>query len=420
MNNQGTKPGYVIEDSFIKKSIPKIETIHDVYPKACLKKKFKIRCASFKDHLCLGRHKDANQIGNSEASYIVTKNYRVTYTYTIGNSKEGNPGEVTVPALMCTDLATIPRLLRFLLGIGRVGPHLEAVIVHDFLYIAWQLFAYEGADCKQHAKKEYKAFADNLFYCLLETSGVDPVKRRLMYRGVNSSIAWWYFEGKDKNISILDDENPCPCPLEILAEQGNPYAQNDLGVMYEGGERVTQDYEKAVFWYQRAAEQGYDVAQSNLGNMYDRGDGVAQDYQKAAEWYQRAAEQGYAQAQYNLGWLYYYGEGVPQDYQKAAEWYQKAAGQDHHIAQARLGVMFAKGYGVRQDDEKAMEWYQKSEEQIKKDAERGDDYAQYTLGWLYAQGGGVNPSMKEALKWLKKSADQDNPYAQKLLAELGE
>ena len=70
--------------------------------------------------------------------------------------------------------------------------------------------------------------------------------------------------------------------LEILAEQGNPYAQNDLGVMYEGGERVAQDYEKAVFWYQRAAEQGYDVAQSNLGNMYDRGDGVAQDYEEAA------------------------------------------------------------------------------------------------------------------------------------------
>ena len=92
--------------------------------------------------------------------------------------------------------------------------------------------------------------------------------------------------------------------LEILAEQGNPYAQNDLGVMYEGGERVAQDYEKAVFWYQRAAEQGYDVAQSNLGNMYDRGDGVAQDYEEAVFWWRKAAEQGYAQAQYNLGVMY--------------------------------------------------------------------------------------------------------------------
>ena len=217
MNNQGTKPGDVIENSFIKKSIPKIETIHDVYPDDCLNETFEIQEAFFVDHLCLGRNKDANRIGNPEALYIVTKNYTVTYDYIVdrgdGKGKVAEKGkEVTVPALMCTDLATIPRLFRFLLGIGRVGPHLEAVIVHDFLYIAWQLFAHKDTNYKQHARKAYKAFADNLFYYLLEASGVDPVKKRLMYRGVNSSVAWWYFEGRDNNISILERDNPCPCP----------------------------------------------------------------------------------------------------------------------------------------------------------------------------------------------------------------
>jgi uncharacterized protein len=41
-------------------------------------------------------------------------------------------------------------------------------------------------------------------------------------------------------------------------------------------------------------------AQSPIGNLYDEGNGVAQDYQKAMEWYLKAADQGNASAQNNL------------------------------------------------------------------------------------------------------------------------
>ena len=51
----------------------------------------------------------------------------------------------------------------------------------------------------------------------------------------------------------------------------------------------------------RIAEQGYVPAQYILGMMYDNGQGVRQDYAEAVKWYRKAAEQGYAQAQYNLG-----------------------------------------------------------------------------------------------------------------------
>ena len=217
MNNQGTKPGDVIGNSFIKKSIPKIKTIHDVYPKDCLNGTFEIQQASFVDHLCLGRHKDAKLRDNSEALYIVTKNYRVTYDYTVdrndGKGEVREKGKVTVPALMCTDLATIPfAVVRWALDVGRVGPHLEATIVHDFLYIAWQLF--HGAN-DQHAKSEYKAFADDLCYYLLKASGIGWIKRQALYIGMDNFIArWWYFEEREeeKEISIPEDEDPCPCP----------------------------------------------------------------------------------------------------------------------------------------------------------------------------------------------------------------
>jgi TPR repeat protein len=58
------------------------------------------------------------------------------------------------------------------------------------------------------------------------------------------------------------------------------------------GERVNQDYTKAVEWYLKSAEQGDSVAQCNLGDCYYNGEGVNQDYTKAVEWYFKSAEQG--------------------------------------------------------------------------------------------------------------------------------
>ncbi len=50
-----------------------------------------------------------------------------------------------------------------------------------------------------------------------------------------------------------------------LAEQGNAYAQYNLGIMYEIGQGVPQDYAEAVKWYRLAAEQGDAYAQTILG-----------------------------------------------------------------------------------------------------------------------------------------------------------
>ena len=55
---------------------------------------------------------------------------------------------------------------------------------------------------------------------------------------------------------------------------------------------MTQDYTEAVRWYRKAADQGNAFAQNNLGVMYDNGNGVAQDYVQAHMWYNLAAEQG--------------------------------------------------------------------------------------------------------------------------------
>ena len=82
------------------------------------------------------------------------------------------------------------------------------------------------------------------------------------------------------------------------------------------------------------AKNGDVLAQYNLGWMYDNGEGVVQNYEKAFEWYSKAANQGNAQAQYNLGSLYQNGQGIGKDDKKALEWYRKATNNGH--SQAKL------------------------------------------------------------------------------------
>ena len=59
-----------------------------------------------------------------------------------------------------------------------------------------------------------------------------------------------------------------------LAEQGDALAQFNMGVMYEQGKGVPQDYQEAGRWFRLAAEQGDALAQAVLGLMYDLGQGV--------------------------------------------------------------------------------------------------------------------------------------------------
>src|SRR5437773_3207039 len=100
---------------------------------------------------------------------------------------------------------------------------------------------------------------------------------------------------------------PASPPIDISAEdlhkqaaQGNAWAQHNLGVLYDNGRGVLQDYVKARGWYEKAAAQGNAWAQHNLGVLYDNGRRGPQDYVKAQAWYEKAAGQGKTCAQHNV------------------------------------------------------------------------------------------------------------------------
>jgi TPR repeat protein len=91
-----------------------------------------------------------------------------------------------------------------------------------------------------------------------------------------------------------------------------------------------------------AAEQGNAEEQASLGVMYEFGIGVIQDYAEAVRWYHLAAEQGLAFAQGNLGIMYYNGKGVPQDYVMAHMWANLAAAQGNTLASKNRGITASK------------------------------------------------------------------------------
>ncbi len=112
--------------------------------------------------------------------------------------------------------------------------------------------------------------------------------------------------------------------IKKSAEQGNAYAQYNLGVMYHEGEGTLKNYKKALYWHKKSAEQGNAYAQYSLGEMYHKGEGTLKNYKKALYWLQKSAEQGISEAQFNLAIMYYDGNGVLKNYKKSAYWMRKA------------------------------------------------------------------------------------------------
>ena len=105
------------------------------------------------------------------------------------------------------------------------------------------------------------------------------------------------------------------------------YSSIGLSADFQKGLAAFQkgDFATALIEWKTLAEQGHAKAQYNLGVMYDNGEGVVQDYKTAAKWYTLAAEQGNASAQYSLGVMYGNGNGVIQDNIYAHMWWNISA-----------------------------------------------------------------------------------------------
>ena len=180
--------------------------------------------------------------------------------------------------------------------------------------------------------------------------------------------------------------------------------ENLIGWYYlnlNGEFNITQDYTKALYWFEKSAEANNNEALNSLGMMYHLGLGVTKDLNKAEKYYIKANEQNNKDSKFNLAELYKSSvfEGSP-DYEKARSWYllgiqdnpsrayeglskiaieqknfeeafiysKKAAELGNTEAEYNLGVFFEQGVYVKKDIEKAVYWYRKAAKKGHKDA----------------------------------------------------
>lgn len=145
--------------------------------------------------------------------------------------------------------------------------------------------------------------------------------------------------------------------LMPLAQQGSPSAQYHIGLLYQQGKGVKQDYKEAITWFERAAAKNEDRASYSLAQTYAMGLGVAVDYKKAADIFSKLAEKNDTDAQRQMGYMYYAGLGVEQNFEKSVYWYRKSAEGGDDLAQSKLGTAYVIGKGVKEDWVHAMMWF---------------------------------------------------------------
>lgn len=256
--------------------------------------------------------------------------------------------------------------------------------------------------------------------------------------------------------------------IRKAAIKNSSYAQNVLGQLYEKGQNVEKNIEKARLWYTKSAMQGNPYAAIALASLECSGESKDKEWYKKIVWYTKAAELGqHTEALYELGYYFNLGLDIEEDNLIAAklfsmckgsedadsdlsdlylssfedeeipdvseyltkanvqyniahllmseskseyddslafDWYLKAAEQGHTEAEEELGRCYAEGIGTEQDYSKAAMWYQKS-------ADHGNENVDYELARMYEKGLGVDQNYKKAAALYKKAVESGSDDA---------
>ncbi|CAM4393653.1 MAG: hypothetical protein LEGION0398_MBIBDBAK_01169 [Legionellaceae bacterium] len=200
--------------------------------------------------------------------------------------------------------------------------------------------------------------------------------------------------------------------FKLSSQQENADALNKLGEYHESRESGEKDLQKALELYKKSADKEHADAKTNLDNLYYKlsclyyyGKEVTEDLQKTIELLEKAVIRGHVDAQYMLGYLYYDGKGVKKDLQKTIELWEKAADKGSAIAEFNLGYLYYDGKEVKKDLQKAIELWGKA-------ADKGHAIAEFNLGYLYYDGKEVKKDLKKAIELWEKAADKGEPDAQ--------
>ncbi|WP_167354863.1 SEL1-like repeat protein [Pseudoalteromonas luteoviolacea] len=129
--------------------------------------------------------------------------------------------------------------------------------------------------------------------------------------------------------------------LKSFANRNDVMAVEELGKTYQNGDfGELISFDTAKLYYLRAGALGSGSAMARLGVLYEQGELVEQNLERAAALYARAADSGSALGKNNLATFYLNGVVVKKNKSKAEALYEQAAKDNHIAAMLNLGDLY--------------------------------------------------------------------------------
>ncbi len=158
-----------------------------------------------------------------------------------------------------------------------------------------------------------------------------------------------------RNLAIVLENNAEPDPKQAAelyskaADNGDRFAQNNLGVCYLMGDGVEKNVRKAVQYFEKAVKSGDDYAMVNLADCYSIGNGVRKNDKKAFDLYKQAADKGNIAGIKAVADSLYKGIGTKQDFSEAMKFYKMAADRGDEASKAMYEMIQSKTSGQKHD-----------------------------------------------------------------------
>ena len=193
-----------------------------------------------------------------------------------------------------------------------------------------------------------------------------------------------------------------------LADASDAQGLFAMGRIY--GESLGRDGDqvKSVDLLTQSVAAGYTPAAYYLGVAYEHGRGVEQNFPQAVGYYRQAASGNMPESQFKLGQMLLKGSGVKQDLSLGERWLRLAARAGHQDAQVTLAILLA-----GKDHDASLSWYQKAALQDNPDA-------LYNLAAIYFNGGQVDADLPQALEYAQRSKAAGHEKAEVLYTAISE
>lgn len=202
--------------------------------------------------------------------------------------------------------------------------------------------------------------------------------------------------------------------VEVLALEGDSYAQYLMGTAALIGLGVEVDFLSARRWLEPAAEQGQSWAWHNLGWMNETGRGLdAVDTVAGLDSYRRAAEVGNTQSMVAAARILLDPYVTGPACEEGLQWLGHGARAGNAVAAAFLGkvLLYGRGECVGRDAVGSLEW-------LEAGAETHQRGATYDLGMALILAGESEASTLRGLRLLEQVASQPDALAVETLAFL--